>query len=81
MKSPHGVLAALIAPFSLVAAVYVMILLCVHEAGEELPGQNKWVCTAEIQLLKDSQGAHSFSEFRDGMMIKPEHAMLGECFR
>lgn len=86
MKCPHVVLAALIARFSLVAAVYIMILFCVHmrlfqKAGKELPGQNKWVFIAEIQLLKDSQDAHSFSECRDSMVIKPEHAVLGRCFR
>lgn len=40
-----------------------------------------WNCIAEIQLPKDSQGAHSFSECRDGTEIKPEPAVLGKCVR
>lgn len=84
-KCPHVVLAALVAQFALVAAVYIMILFCVHtrlfqKAGEELPGQNKWVCIIEIQLLKDSQGAHSCSECRDDMVIQTWTCNAGEMF-
>lgn len=52
-----------------------------HLGSEELPGQNRWICIAEVQFLKDSQGVHSFSACRGGMEIKAAHAVLGRCFR